>query len=162
MPGKNSEEARLELETVMHEYSDMVYRIALTRLKNVQDAEDAYQETFLTYFRKGKRFSDETHRKAWLIRVTLNVCRRELALRARRPQISLEEADAAVEQSFADPVVFAVMELPDPLRTPIVLHYFEGLSAKEIAPILRTSEAAVFMRLSRARAILKEKLETEV
>ncbi len=162
MPGAESENARLELETVMHEYSDMVYRIALTRLKNVQDAEDAYQETFLTYYRKNKRFSDEAHKKAWLIRVTLNCCKRELAKRSKNADMPIEEADAAGEKRFADPVIPAVMELEEPLRIPIVLHYFEGLSAKEIGSVLRVSEAAVYMRLSRGRAKLKEKLEGEI
>ncbi len=159
MPGKNSEEACLELEAVMNEYSDMVYRIALTRLRHVQDAEDAYQETFLTYYRKNRSFADEAHRKAWLIRVTLNCCKRELAKRAKHSALPLEETDAAAEMRFDDPVISAVMELPERLRTAVELHYFEGLTAKETASLLRTSEAAVYMRLARGRSLLREKLE---
>ncbi len=161
MPGKELDRARLELEAVMEKYSDTVYRIALTRLKSVQDAEDAYQETFLTYFKKDKRFSSEAHRRAWLIRVTLNCCKRELAKRSRHAALPLNEADATYEQEFQSPVITAVMELPETLRMPIVLHYFEGLSAKETGSVLHVSESAVFMRLSRGRAALKEKLDGE-
>lgn len=150
-----------ELEAAMREYSDMVYRIALTRLKNVQDAEDAHQETFLTFYRKNKRFSDEEHKKAWLIRVTLNCCGRELAKRKKHAALPLEEAEAAVEQRFESPALTAVMGLDEKLRTVTALYYFEGLSAREIASALRISESAVFMRLSRARAKLREELNEE-
>jgi RNA polymerase sigma factor (sigma-70 family) len=60
---------------------------------------------------------------------------------------------------FMEQIISAVMELPETLRTAVELHYFEGLTAKETASLLRTSEAAVYMRLARGRSLLREKLE---
>ena len=43
-------------EYVVKLYSDIIYGISLSQLKNTHDAEDALQETFFTYFKKNERF----------------------------------------------------------------------------------------------------------
>ena len=55
-------------------WGDMVYRLALARTACVQDAEDVFQEVFLRYFRHEDQFHTDEHRKAWLLRCTLNRC----------------------------------------------------------------------------------------
>ena len=59
-------------ETVVRTYADMVYKIAYRYVLNQADADDVFSETFLAYFKKERVFQDEEHRKAWLIRVTIN------------------------------------------------------------------------------------------
>ena len=59
-------------EEVMELYMPMVYRIALSRLGDRSDAEDVTQDVFLRYFRTGMTYNSEEHRKAWLIRCTVN------------------------------------------------------------------------------------------
>ena len=62
----------MDAETVVRTYSDMVYGVAYRYTQDPTDAEDVYSETFLTYFKMVREFNDEEHRKAWLIRVTIN------------------------------------------------------------------------------------------
>lgn len=66
-------EARLS--EAMDKHGDAVYRLALCRLQNTQDAEDVYRETFLRLFQENADGWDEEHMKAWLLRVAMNLCR---------------------------------------------------------------------------------------
>lgn len=59
-------------EKVIKQYSDMVYRLAFARTGTKHDADDVFQEVFFRYVKKRPVFRDEEHRKAWLIRVTIN------------------------------------------------------------------------------------------
>ena len=142
-------------------YSDMIYRIALSHTCRKEDAEDILQEVFLTYYRKNKVFGDEEHRRAWLIRVTLNCCSRVLSARRKHAAVPIDEINIPVrfEYEGESEVYRAILSLPEHFKTVIVLFYFEELSAKEIAKTLNVRETTVFMRLSRARALLKEKLK---
>lgn len=67
-----SEEAVRE---AIDRYADMVKRICFIHLKNEADTEDIFQTVFLKYAMSDVAFTNETHEKAWLIRVTLNACK---------------------------------------------------------------------------------------
>ena len=67
----------MDAETVVKTYSDMIYRIAMRYVAKPEDAEDVYSEVFLNYFRRPREFESEEHRKAWLIKVTIN-CAKDL------------------------------------------------------------------------------------
>ncbi len=154
-------ELREDAEYVVKLYADMIYGIALAHVCQKEDAEDVMQEVFVTYYRKGVTFADEAHRKAWLIRVTLNCCKRMYASRRKHSCVSIDEIEIPIpfEYEKENDVYRAVLSLPEKLRHVIYLYYFEELSAKEIGKILHIRESAVFMRLSRGRALLKERLE---
>lgn len=62
--------------TKINNYSSLLYRIAFLQLKNNQDAEDVVQETFYRLVKNRKEFETPEHEKAWLIKVTLNGCRK--------------------------------------------------------------------------------------
>ena len=62
-----------EMKEIIEKYSDMVYRIALTRTKSIENAEDIFQEVFMKLSEKNPEFEGEEHLKAWLIRVTINM-----------------------------------------------------------------------------------------
>ena len=72
---KDSEMTRRTERAVMR-YKDTVYGIAVTQLRSRQDADDAFQEVFMTYLTKAPEFSSDEHEKAWLIRTAVNICRR--------------------------------------------------------------------------------------
>ena len=72
-------------------YSDMVYRLAFARTGNTADAEDVYQEVFLRYLRSDPQFTSEEHRKAWLLRVTINCAKKLHAAPWRRRTEPLSE-----------------------------------------------------------------------
>ncbi|MCI9308582.1 MAG: sigma-70 family RNA polymerase sigma factor [Oscillospiraceae bacterium] len=144
---------------VVERWGDMVYRLALARTASVPDAEDIFQEVFLRYFRHEERFHSDEHRKAWLLRCTLNRCKSLLSSPWRRRIVPLETAEeVGVEDDYRE-VYSAVLSLPEKYRAVIHLHYFEGLSVAEIAATLQSTEGTVKSQLSRGRALLRDMLE---
>ena len=144
----------------MRLHGDTVYRLALCRMQNTADAEDVYQDVFLSLLRQGEQNWKEEHLKAWLIRTTLNRCADLHRFRLRRPVLSLEEVRevaGAVEESRAE-VWEGVARLPEKLRIPVHLHYGEGYSTEEIAAITGVPAATVRTRLHRARERLRNLL----
>lgn len=156
---KNSEEMNRAVEM----YADMVRRICLVHLKNKHDMEDVFQNVFLKYMLYKGSFENEEHEKAWLVRVTVNACGDWLRSLSRRRWIPLEslleEGDAPNDASRE--AMEAVLQLPEKYRRVIYLFYYEGYSAVEIAGILGKKENTVYTWLSRARAMLREKLGGE-
>ena len=80
-----------QAEETVRRYSDMVYRLAFARTGNTADAEDVYQEVFLRYLRSDPQFTSEEHRKAWLLRVTINCAKKLHAAPWRRRTEPLSE-----------------------------------------------------------------------
>ena len=146
------------MNNIIEKYSNMVYRLAIARTKNKEDAEDVFQDVFLKLSKKLPEFQDETHEKAWLIRVTINLTNNLFQSAHYKRTVPLEE-DLKFEDEQMSNVYFQVLNLPMKYRTIIHLFYYEGFSIKEIASILHTNENTVKTRLSRAREQLKRKLE---
>lgn len=139
----------------------MVWRLALARTADLHDAEDVFQEVFLRFFRHEDKFSTDGHRKAWLIRCTINRAKSLLASPWRRRTAPLELlAQAHGEDTYSE-VWDAVMSLPQKYRTVIHLYYYEGLSVGEIARALGSPNGTVKSQLARARAMLREALGEE-
>ena len=140
-------------------WGDMVYRLALARTASVPDAEDVFQEVFLRYFRHEERFQSDEHRKAWLIRCTVNRAKSLAVSPWKQRTVPLETAaEVGVEDDYRE-VYAAVLSLPGKYRAVIHLHYFEGLSVAEMAEMLHTAEGTVKSQLSRGRALLREMLK---
>lgn len=149
-----------ELEQAMHTYGPTVYRLAYSQLRSTADAEDVYQEVFLRYFRKRPRFDSEEHRKAWLLRVTLNRARSHLSSAWRRHTVPLESQVSfpEVESRQLDE---ALSQLRPGDRSLLHLFYFEELSVREIANLLNRKESTVRTQLTRARNRLKTIMKGE-
>ena len=149
-------------ETIVRTYADMVYKIAYRYVANPTDADDVFSETFLTYFKKERTFHNEEHRKAWLIRVTIN-CAKDL-LTSRSPWEELNEATAGE----ATPALYpeehidlhkAIQQLRLEYREAISLYYLDGLSVQDISAVLGRSENTVKTHLARGREKLRKFLE---
>ncbi|MCM1333663.1 MAG: sigma-70 family RNA polymerase sigma factor [Bacteroides sp.] len=163
---------RESFDEVMRAYADMVYRLAVSRTGNPADAEDLLQEVFLRYIRADKTYRDEEHRKAWLLRATIN-CAKSLHTSAwsRHREASASEAtlnnegredERLREIETKSEVYGAVLKLPERYRVAIHLFYYEDLSVARIAKLLGIGESAVKSRLARARAILKDLLQEDL
>lgn len=140
--------------------SQRVYLLALSFTRQRQDAEDVMQTVFLKLWKHPVEFTDETHMDKWLTKVTVNESRSLLRARAREP-LSIDELEAlgtAAGEPEEFDLISAVLRLPEPLRAVIHLHYYEDLPIKEIADLLKISQAAVKMRLVRGRNLLKSAL----
>jgi len=150
------EKQKMSVEEVFSVYGNMLYRTAYVMLRNRQDSEDVVQDTLIKYMEHRKGFQDGSHRKAWLLRVCINLCRNKLLFQSRHPQIELKELELIYQKEEDLYLMEALMELPKSLKEVLLLHYVEGYLAKEIAEMLRLSEPAVKKRLERGRKKLKE------
>lgn len=149
-----------QVDYVLTKYSNMVYRLALSRTKNIADAEDILQEVFLRLVKKRPSFESEEHRKAWLIRVTLNCSNKLLTSAWFRRTVPLEE-ELKFETKEKHDVYYAVMELPLKYRTVIHLYHYEDMSISQISDVLNIKESTIKSQLLRARQLLKTKLKGE-
>lgn len=148
------------LEQVVRQYADMVYRLALAHLRNPADAQDAFQDVFLRYAEKAPDFRGEEHRKAWLLRVTVNRCRSHFRTAWFRRSAPLEAAaNAAAPTPEPSPLADALAALPGKYRSVVHLHYYENLSTEEIAAVTGQRASTVRSQLTRARALLRDILK---
>ena len=148
-------------EQIVRTYADMVYRIAYRYVNNSIDADDVFSEAFLAYFKKERTFESEEHRKAWLIRVTINCAKDLLAQRAQLQQLheeTLPDETARDTDTYMD-LHKAIEGLRPEYREVIKLYYLEDLSVKEMVQILNRNENTIKTQLFRAREILKSALE---
>lgn len=148
------------MEEVLNMYSNLVYRLALTRTKNKADAEDVYQEVFLRYIKYRKGFCNECHRKSWFIKVTLNCSRKLFSSAWFRHTVPLEE-NLRFDTKEKSEIYNEVMNLPLKYKTVIHLYYYNDLSISQISNILSLKESTIKTQLFRARQILKSNLEVE-
>jgi RNA polymerase sigma-70 factor (ECF subfamily) len=143
-------------EQLVAEHQQMVQRVAYRLLGRLEDAQDAAQEVFLRLFRNRDRIG-VADPKAWLYRVTVNVCndqhrRRKVVIQMMElrdpvpdPErlLSLEERKRLLMEGIAT--------LPERERTAIVLRDIEGLSTAEVAAILGVEEVTVRSQASSGR-----------
>jgi RNA polymerase sigma-70 factor, ECF subfamily len=139
---------------LLDKYSDMVMRIAFSNLKNQQAAEDIFQEVFIKLMEKMPAFENQDHEKAWIIRVTINLCKNHLKTTWFRKTTALEE-NICITKDEQREVLEAVMELPIRYRNVVYLFYYEGYSMKEIAEILKQKQTTIGTWLYRARKLLE-------
>ena len=151
-----------DLSAIIDRYQSQVYGLALAKTGSRSDAEDVFQEVFLAYYQSGKVFREEEHRKAWLLRTTLNLCRRITQSSWRKKTVPLTDR-ADVPVPFREPeenrVWQALTQLEETYRLPISLFYSQELSTREIARLLSIRPGAVRMRLSRGREQLRDLLK---
>lgn len=150
---------REEFESDLEKYGDTVYRVAFSTLGGRADAEDAVQEVFLKLWRSDRTFESEDHLRYWLVRVTVNECRR--AFRWYKRNVPMENLPETAADEPQNELLDTVMALPENLRVASYLYYYEGYSTREIARLLRAPEATVRTWLFRARERLRELLKEE-
>ena len=151
-----------DIEYMVNEYGNMLYRICLVRLRNISDAEDALQDTYLKYMKKHPKFDSEEHRKAWLIRVSVNICNDYLR---KRKNSYFEDIDAVSEYYSMEEedgsVMRTLMRLPAKYSSVMLLHFVEGEDYKTIARTIGKSESAVKMRIKKGRELFMKIYDKE-
>lgn len=150
------------ISNVVDKYSDMVYRTAYHALSDVHYAEDITQEVFLKLCRTMPDFESEEHEKAWILRVTINMCKNYNKKVYTHPNIELSENIPVTDEYKTDGTVLsAVKALPEKYRNVVYLYYFEGYPIKEIAQIMNSNQNTASSLLMRARKKLSVMLEGE-
>ena len=153
-----------DVNTTIEQYADTIARLCMVYLKNPADSEDISQTVFLKYALCDTVFDSEEHKKAWLIRVTVNACRDLLKsfFHSRTvPLDSLLQCPAELPQDNRE-VLEAVLALPKQYREVIYLHFYEGYTAPEIGKLLKKNTNTVYTLLRRAKEILKVSLGGEL
>lgn len=148
---------------LLDRYGNTVLRLAYSYMGNQADAEDVTQDVFLKIIEKQPNFNDTEHEKAWIIRVTINMCKNKL----KSPSGKTSPLEDAGEIAVSDgndkdsDVLNAVNSLPAPFKSVVHLFYYEGYKTEEIAKMIGKREATVRSMLHRAREQLKILLTEE-
>ncbi|MCD8126100.1 MAG: sigma-70 family RNA polymerase sigma factor [Clostridiales bacterium] len=152
-----------EFTRAAEQYSDMIFRLAFHYCGNRYDADDIVQTVLLKLLGTSRPFDGEEHLRNWLLRVTINDCKKLLRAPWRCRHEALEDyADQLYADSPEDSGLFlAVMELPRLYRVATYLYYYEGYSVNEISQITGSNPSTIRTRMQKARALLKEKLKEE-
>lgn len=151
-----------EFENTVNTYSDMMYRCALAYCGNKADAEDVVQDAFVRYLQRSPEFKGEAHKKAWLLRVTINLSKDLCKSFWRRNKSELDENTPSKNGELSECEIWsAVSQLPQKYRVIIELYYGEGLTIDEISRITKVKRSTVGDRLLRAKQLLKKLYEEE-
>ena len=147
-----------EYARIVKLYYEDVKKVSFALCKDLYDAEDVTQTTFIKLLNQKEEFDDEYHIKRWLIKVAINECRL-LWKSPWKTKVDYYVPEKAVNHRGMDDeeqlVLDAVMKLKKKYREIVHLFYYEEYSAKEIAEILDINEGTVFKRLQRAREQIK-------
>lgn len=141
-------------------HKNTVYSVALSYVRNKEDALDILQETFIRLLKEETDFDSDEHVKAWLIRVASNLCKNLLRSNNRFSDEEIPE-QPYYDEHRDDTVLQKVMQLPEKYRIPIHMFYYEEYSIEQIAEILDTKVGTVKVQLKRGRDKLKELLKDE-
>lgn len=137
-------------------YAQDVYRLALSYLRNTQDAEDVCHGVFLTLVEKDIALFPGKE-KAWLLKAAANACKNHLKSFWKLNREELD--DRMVFADDGDRDLWAIVgTLPPKYRAVIHLYYYEGYPQDEIARILGITRTAVQTRMQRARNLLEKEL----
>lgn len=159
------------IESFVQAYQQDLYRLALSLLDDVHEAEDATQESLLAALRSLDSFRGGSSLKTWLFSITVNICRSCLQKRRRgerlrqilggmlRAQGEPSVEAGAIEHESGRALWEAIHRMDEKHRIPIVLRYYHDLTAAEIARILHIPEGTVHSRLNTARKQLHEVLK---
>jgi RNA polymerase sigma factor (sigma-70 family) len=158
------DEAAFELLVWRH--GPMVLNVCRRLLHHVEDAEDAFQATFLVFVRKAHAVSKREGVGGWLYRVAYRVALRAKAAAAKRARrekqtaaaLTVDDGDGVVWRDLRPVLDEEINRLPENFRAAVVLCYLEGKSHEEAARQLGCAEGTVASRLSRARERLRGRL----
>ena len=164
-------------ETLFQRYHQKMFHVALSRLQNQEDAEDAVQQAFQQAFVHLKSFQGQARFSTWLTRIAINEAL--MLLRKRRPgHLSIEGHQSVEEESFAleikdqaatpeeqygqreihNVLSGAIDELRPILKTVVNLSEIDELSTRKTAETLGVRVGTVKARTFRARRLLRDKV----
>lgn len=152
------------IEALMRSHSTAILRTCFVMLRDAHLAEDAMQETFVKAFKALSSFRGDSRTETWLMRIAINTCKDMLRGRwfrfvdRRKALEDLPEASVPFEAND-DTLIKEVMALPSKYRAAILMTYYWNLPATEAAEALGIAPSTLYVYVSRARKMLKTRLE---
>ena len=166
-----------DIELLVEQYGDNLYRYCRSITYTLEDAEDLYQQTFLKALELHKKISIKKNPKAYLMSVATNIWRNHKSMYARHeriaPTISSDEDGVQIEDIRSEHDILeqivkkeeisrlkkCVDCLPDKQKQVILLFYAGDLSLEDIANALKIPKGTVKSRLNKARERLRKEME---
>ncbi|MFA6619276.1 MAG: sigma-70 family RNA polymerase sigma factor [Candidatus Neomarinimicrobiota bacterium] len=159
------------LEEVVKRFQRPLFSHLIRMLGNEEDAEEQLQMTFCRVYRYRNNYDPERPLVTWIFTIASNLAKKEWRRRSRWTMIPLEKVVLKSKGSMAPhyregrrelaaSIEEAVNELPEHYREPFLLREKQGLSYEEIAEVLGIRIGTVKSRINRARASLRESLES--
>lgn len=159
---ENDRQAQKEL---FDRFSAKMMAVCIRYCGNHEDAKDVLQDGFYNVLTKIGTFKGNSRLETWMTRLFINVALnsfRQKFKKYRHDEITDDMPDEVIEEGTeqydTNKVMSALQELPDIYRVVINMYAIDNMSHAEIAKALRISEGSSKSRLSRARKLLKEKL----
>src|SRR5918995_3592040 len=159
-------------------YQRKIFRLLSRLIRDTAEIEDVAQEAFVKAYRALPNFRGDSAFYTWLYRIAINTAKNALVSNRRRPvdydldlqdpdqydmQARLKEGDTPegvlLTEEIRSVVEKAMEQLPEDLRTAIVLRELEGLSYEEIAEAMDCPVGTVRSRIFRAREAIDKKLK---
>lgn len=172
---KNGEKAAYDLLVI--KYQQRIVNLVSRFVRNQSDALDVTQEAFIKAYRALPNFRGDSAFYTWLYRIAVNTAKNHLAVQSRRPSGNeydvseieqIEGADALKEQATPESLIMrdelqstvlkAIEDLPEDLKTAIMLREIEGLSYDEIAGVMECPIGTVRSRIFRAREAIEAEM----
>jgi RNA polymerase sigma-70 factor (ECF subfamily) len=158
-------------------YQQRIVKLIMRYVYDPVEAQDVAQEAFLKAYRALPGFRGESAFYTWLYRIAINTAKNHLVAQQRRPvdyQIDMQDPDQyeihprlrdeatpermALQEELRVTVEQAIAELPDELRTAILLREIDGLSYEEIAAAMQCPVGTVRSRIFRAREAIDNRI----
>jgi RNA polymerase sigma-70 factor (ECF subfamily) len=174
----------LTFDALVAAYEKKIFNVVYRILGDYEEAADVTQEVFISAYKAYDRFRGDAKVFTWLYQIAINHCRNRLRKRGRTREVQVESLDepramgeeaegpareiaddtyapeaVLEEKELRERILRAVETLPPEYREVVILREMQGLSYNEIAEATRLSLDNVKTRLSRARAMLRRKLE---
>jgi RNA polymerase sigma-70 factor (ECF subfamily) len=167
-----------DFEGEVSRHSPVLFRMALHRLRNVEDAEDAVQDALLSAYKHMDQFQGRSQFSTWLTRIVINTALMKLRSRPRHEYVSIDHSAENDDVTFAEEIADArpnpeatcartemeeklhraLRSLSPKLRTAFQMRELAGMSTKETATALGISLNTLKSRMARARAALSLRL----
>lgn len=158
-------------------YQHRIIQLVNRYVKDPSEAQDVAQEAFIKAYRALGNFRGDSAFYTWLYRIAINTAKNYLVSRSRRSanyHVDIQDAEAfenapqlqgmdtpeqlLLNQEIVNTIKTAIDELPEDMRTAIMLREFEGMSYEEIAQAMDCPIGTVRSRIFRAREAIDDKL----
>ena len=169
---------RTAFDLLVVKYQQKIYRLTRRFVQDPSDALDVTQEAFVRAYRSIRAFRGDSAFYTWMYRIAINTAKNYRAASGRRPlrfYADLQDAEhlelmdrlkdtatpehLALAEEIGETVEQAIRDLPDDLRTAILLREIDGMSYQEIAHVMRCPVGTVRSRIFRARQLIDKHLD---
>ncbi len=153
----------IAFEALLRRHGPMVLGVCQRVLRNVHDAEDAFQATFLVLARKASSVMPREMVGSWLYGVAYRTAMKARTMNAKRRTKErlageMSRSDSSADEELLEQLDHELNRLPEKYRIPVVLCELQGKSRKEVARTLDIPEGTLSWRLAQARKLLAKRL----